>query len=1151
MTKTYTDTEIERCLRSGEDAETLRSFFGPALYEAMREEATVPPAAFSGRGRPKVYVLPGILGSKLKARNWLSFDLVWIDLIELAFGGVRRLRLSPDDGVRPAGLVRLAYQMMKLRLRRLGLDVEELPFDWRKSTASEAARLIARLRNDNASGVTLVGHSMGGLVARGMAGLDPDGELIGRVITIGTPNLGSYAPVQVFTLDHGLLGEFAKADVIHDEAALVTEYMRHFPGLAEMMPSFGHGPFDFFDRTAWPNQQTVPRQAVLSEAFAGKTDLPAPDGRFTQIISVGENTVVDAQLADNRIEYITSDDGDGTVPRVMAEMGQVQRYYTHGSHPWLCNQTYIIDAVRDLVLTGQISDRTNFSSDPARAKALAVIPELSVLEGREVDELPGEAKFLNSFGATPISRTFATPRRAVIAELDLPHGEDVIGPRGYVLDHMVEAGEAWRDAASDRAEIDRHVEQGTSTLAETPERLEKYERRIMDALSEDAPVVLRTVGQTELEATADTLSSIDDLRRERIIGGAEEFLSVDFLKRGGLALNPVCRIVFLAGTQGYGTGFLVAPDVVLTNNHVLPNVGVAHRSGAQFEYERSARRRDLNGHVFELDPDRLFLTNKRLDFTFVALKKSASAPHRAYGYLPLIGEEGKIRLTRPVNIIQHPDARRKEVIVRESVLKIFPPTRMDFAHYTGDTLPGSSGSPVLNDRWEVVALHHSGVPDTDASGRVLKQDGTLWSRAQDPRGETIKWVANEGVRISRIIPKVEEARQDPARPTVHREMLKTVLDVGTRANSEGAFFWLDGTMPSGTGPRHSVRESFDSESAVAEPCPDTRCTSASAAHGSDIILPMASTVNLMPSETSDIVVSVDAPVEERWRITDYDDRRGYDPEFLGVPVAFPQPTDRIRYDAATLSGSSENELKYDTFSVIMSRSRRLAFVSGGNYDPDAPYHAERRDPWGYDPRLPRSLQAGNRHYRRNPLDRGHLFRAGEGAWGDSHDAAQRASDDTFHWTNIAPQHEVFNQSGRDRVLSVWGQIENHLMNQARANGGRRMTTFNGPVLKPDDPDYQGLQIPRSFWKVAVLRDGDALQALAFVLSQETLLDRLETLRAGRFGVYQVPLSEIEALTDLDFGDLHNADPFGEQGAHESLSAPGLLLPIENVWDIRR
>jgi V8-like Glu-specific endopeptidase len=30
--------------------------------------------------------------------------------------------------------------------------------------------------------------------------------------------------------------------------------------------------------------------------------------------------------------------------------------------------------------------------------------------------------------------------------------------------------------------------------------------------------------------------------------------------------------------------------------------------------------------------------------------------------------------------------------------------------YTTDTLPGSSGSPVFNDNWEVVALHHAGGP---------------------------------------------------------------------------------------------------------------------------------------------------------------------------------------------------------------------------------------------------------------------------------------------------------------------------------------------------------------------------------------------------------------------------------------------------------
>ena len=36
-----------------------------------------------------------------------------------------------------------------------------------------------------------------------------------------------------------------------------------------------------------------------------------------------------------------------------------------------------------------------------------------------------------------------------------------------------------------------------------------------------------------------------------------------------------------------------------------------------------------------------------------------------------------------------------------------------FLHYEADTEPGSSGSPVFDDGWEVVALHHASVRAPD------------------------------------------------------------------------------------------------------------------------------------------------------------------------------------------------------------------------------------------------------------------------------------------------------------------------------------------------------------------------------------------------------------------------------------------------------
>ncbi len=61
----------------------------------------------------------------------------------------------------------------------------------------------------------------------------------------------------------------------------------------------------------------------------------------------------------------------------------------------------------------------------------------------------------------------------------------------------------------------------------------------------------------------------------------------------------------------------------------------------------------------------------------------------------LIAESGKALATEPVNIVQHPNGEPKQVVLRQNrVLDVFD----RFVHYTADTSPGSSGSPVYNDQ---------------------------------------------------------------------------------------------------------------------------------------------------------------------------------------------------------------------------------------------------------------------------------------------------------------------------------------------------------------------------------------------------------------------------------------------------------------------
>jgi len=249
------------------------------------------------------------------------------------------------------------------------------------------------------------------------------------------------------------------------------------------------------------------------------------------------------------------------------------------------------------------------------------------------------------------------------------------------------------------------------------------------------------------------------------------------------------------------------------------------------------------------------------------------------------------------------------------------------------------------------------------------------------------------------------------------------------------------------------------------------------------------------------------------------DRAGYDEHFLGVPVPLPMPG---RPEVATVV------LPYTHFTVVLRPDRRMAVATAVCIDGRRLLdHVPRESSWQFDPRLDRAHQAGPDVYRDNSLDKGHLVRRLDPVWGTAAEAEQ-ANEDTFHYTNAAPQADVFNQ---DKQL--WQELENHLLDHA-AGFDRKLAVLTGPVLHDSDPPYRGVQVPLRFWKVAAfLRDG-ALAATGYVLDQSPDLPR-DAERAlagaqagappplGAFRTYQVPVKDVAELTSLDLGPLSDAD----------------------------
>lgn len=243
---------------------------------------------------------------------------------------------------------------------------------------------------------------------------------------------------------------------------------------------------------------------------------------------------------------------------------------------------------------------------------------------------------------------------------------------------------------------------------------------------------------------------------------------------------------------------------------------------------------------------------------------------------------------------------------------------------------------------------------------------------------------------------------------------------------------------------------------------------------------------------------------------------GYNPRFLGTRVNLPKLSAQQQADAAQRLDGRGIELDYVHFSVVMSRRRRLAYFTAVNIDGRKRQKITRdRDVWYYDPRLPRELQTGPEIYAGNPLDRGHLVRREDPVWGRG---AATANEDTFHFTNCAPQHEELNRK-------TWLGLEDYILKNADVHD-LKVSVFTGPVFRDDDPVYRGrMQLPVEYWKVAVMRKRNLqLSATAYLQTQRELVAGLEFVY-GAYQTYQVPVSEIESLTGLDFGRLRDHDPF--------------------------
>lgn len=204
---------------------------------------------------------------------------------------------------------------------------------------------------------------------------------------------------------------------------------------------------------------------------------------------------------------------------------------------------------------------------------------------------------------------------------------------------------------------------------------------------------------------------------EKIIGSESSLVPVAFLQRGLSAARAVVQVRLAGGTLG--SGFLVPGNILLTNNHVIEDVAAASTATAIFNYQQTVDGRDEPTEVVALDPTAFFATSVADDWTAVRV---AGDPQERWGALSV--RRSGVKTNDRVNIIQHPGGGHKQLSLFANVAVFVGAGRVQ---YLTDTLPGSSGAPVFDREWSVVALHHSGgwIPEPGRSHRFLRNEGIL------------------------------------------------------------------------------------------------------------------------------------------------------------------------------------------------------------------------------------------------------------------------------------------------------------------------------------------------------------------------------------------------------------------------------------------
>ncbi|WP_338849766.1 CHAT domain-containing protein [Massilia sp. W12] len=362
------------------------------IMEEQREAPVrgVAPAALDGK-RPVLLLIPGLMASHLQSRN----NRVWLDMVQLAGGGMGDLRMDAPDV--KAGEALATYYGDFINFMQNSHEVLVWPYDWRLAQAENARLLHEYLKplapqlKQSGQALRIFAHSLGGMVVRQLSALysplwNELNDLPGfRLIMLGTPNLGSYQSVRMIVGQHQLPGWLGLLDLSHDTEE-IQRIINQYASSTDLLP-MRDNQYDFTDPATWeqlrresggnwplPEPECLARARKTREALARARLNPA-----NTIYLAGQDSHTPYAMAleksdslfggnTQEIVFYSTARGDGTVPWDLGMLPGIPAYYVPDvGHDQLLNCAQFFPAYLELAREGKT--RVLLSEEPQTRSA--------------------------------------------------------------------------------------------------------------------------------------------------------------------------------------------------------------------------------------------------------------------------------------------------------------------------------------------------------------------------------------------------------------------------------------------------------------------------------------------------------------------------------------------------------------------------------------------------------------------------------------------------------------------------------------------------------------------------------------------------------------------------------------------------------------